>query len=374
MKKLIATSIISWFLLSGCGQESANKDIQPDKSLSTNEAFIQILNTYKVPAIGGLIMRSGDIQEQFSLGKRATESSVDVESSDLWHLGSITKSFTATLTAKLVELGYLDWNTTIGDVFYADEYPVSLSDITIEQLLSHSAGIASNILEVNNWEGYFTPSEDIIPQRLSLAKELLKISSKNNPGKFSYSNGSFVIAGAMLERVMSDNWENLLTHYILLPLDIQDAQFGAPDLGYDFSQPYGHLKQGNGWKSVSPNERYSDNPLAMGPAGTLSMSIESLAKYANEHILGHKGESDLLSADSFQKLHSEVSNLGYGAGWYINNQQISHSGSNTMWYAHLGIDLSKELVVIAVTNVGGDSGIGVTDNITNVLLDRNGNY
>ncbi len=47
-------------------------------------------------------------------------------------------------------------------------------------------------------------------------------------------------------------------------------------------------------------------------------------------------------------------------------------GSNTMWYAHIGIDFGTKTVgVIAVTNVGGDRGVAVTDNIINVLLDRN---
>ena len=370
MKNTIATALTSWMLLSGCGQESSNKNIQPSDSLTTESAFTEIIDAYKVPAIGGLIMQNSIILEQFAIGKRASESSIPVEESDLWHLGSITKSFTATLTAKLVELNYLDWNTTIGEVFYPEEYPASLSAVTIEQLLSHSGGITDDIIKVAGWKSYFTVSSDIKEQRLSLASELLKISSNQNIGKFSYSNGSFVIAGAMLERIMSDSWENLLTDFILLPLDIHNTQFGAPNDGYDFSQPYGHKARDGSWESIAPTERYSDNPLAMGPAGTLSMSLSSLAKYAQEHVLGHNGQSDLLKQATFQKLHTDNYNIGYSSGWFIDGSQISHSGTNTMWYAHLGIDLSKELIVIAVTNVGGDTGTGVTDNIVNVLLNR----
>lgn len=371
MKKLCLIGLTTLSLLTGCGQESANKNIQPNESLVSEDAYNQILEAYRVPAIAGLIMQQGETLEEFAVGRRAIESPIEVEAIDRWHLGSITKSFTATLTAKLIELGYLNWHTTIGDVFHADEYPASLVLVTIEQLLSHSGGITADIIKVPGWESYFSSTTDIVEQRLSLATELLKLSSGNKVGKFSYSNGSFVIAGAMLERIMADSWENLLTNYLLEPLDIHDAQFGAPNDGFDYSQPYGHKSSNSGWQSISPVERYSDNPLAMGPAGTLSMSLTSLAKYAQEHVQGHHGKSGMLTQETFQKLHSEVGNLGYGHGWIIKGTQISHSGTNTMWYAHLGIDLSAELVAIAATNVGGDTGAGVTDNIIKVMLSRN---
>jgi CubicO group peptidase (beta-lactamase class C family) len=40
-----------------------------------------------------------------------------VTTNDVFHIGSCTKSMTATLTAMLIEEGKLRWDTTIADVF-----------------------------------------------------------------------------------------------------------------------------------------------------------------------------------------------------------------------------------------------------------------
>jgi hypothetical protein len=157
-----------------------------------------------------------------------------------------------------------------------------------------------------------------------------------------------------------------------MPLGINDVQFGAPYEGTEHSQPYGHELVSGNWHPVSPTDPYSDNPKAMGPAGTLSMSLDSLILYVTAHMVGVNGQSSLLSQSSFEKLHQKIPGVDYAMGWFVDGTNIYHPGSNTMWYAHIGIDFgSKTVGVIAITNVGGDRGIAVTDNIINVLLDRN---
>ena len=290
---------------------------------------------------------------------------------DSWHIGSLTKSFTATLTAILVEQGQLSWSTSISDVFEEGEYSAKYSNVTIEQLLSHTGGIHSEIMGVIGWDNYFTSNDPVIQQRAQMSSDLLSMSG-NGIGTFNYSNGSYVIAGHMLERIMIEQWEQLVSEYLLLPLGIRDAKFGAPDDGFTDSQPYGHRFENNTWTPVNPSETYSDNPKAMGPAGTINMSLDSLAKYTIEHLNGRSGNSPLLSQSGYEKLHTPLPGTEYALGWFISGTNVYHMGTNTMWYAHIGMDFgAKEIAVIALTNVGGDHAIAVTDNIIDVLLDRN---
>jgi hypothetical protein len=49
-------------------------------------------------------------------GVRSLGATARVERTDAWHIGSDTKSMTATLVARLIEAGHLQWTTTVGDL------------------------------------------------------------------------------------------------------------------------------------------------------------------------------------------------------------------------------------------------------------------
>ncbi len=363
---------IALIIVTACGGGSDEADkVIPDLVLSTDSAFEQVLRQHNVPAIAGAYIEQGNIVEQFAIGLRRTGSSASVAINDRWHLGSITKSFTATLTAVLVEQGFLSWDTTISDVFLTNEYASKYASVTIEQLLSNTGGIEASIQNVPNWESFFFKTNPVYEQRSELSSSLLHMNG-HTVGSYNYSNGGFVIAGHMLERIMQSEWEPLLEEYVLSQIGIVDLQYGAPTDGFDASQPYGHQLQNGSWQAVNPDDPYSDNPLAMGPAGTISMSLQSLANYTIEHLNGRRGNSQLLSQDSFIRLHQAMAGNDYALGWFTRGTNVYHMGTNTLWYAHVGMDFgTKDIAVIALTNAGGDRGTAVTDNIIDVLLDRN---
>lgn len=371
MKRLILTLILPLILIACGGGTQAPDPIIPPVQVSTNDAFGAVLQQHQVPAIGGVYIEEGQVLEQFVLGVRKEGTSTQVSIDDRWHLGSITKSFTATLAAVLIEMEYLAWQTTIGEVFDANEYYQKYANVTLEQLLSHTGGIHGEIIDTPGWDNYFTRTDELMDQRKDMVSAILHMQG-NGIGNFTYSNGSFVIAGAMMERIMGSSWEYLLEEYLLLPLDIQDVQYGAPTSDVVDGQLVGHDLISGSWSPVEATSLYSDNPKAMGPAGTLSMSLASLTKYVVDHMGGISGQSTILTSSSYERLHQKVSGTDYAMGWFINGTNVYHMGTNTLWYAHVGIDFgSKTVGVIAVTNVGGDRGTAVTDNIIDVLLDRN---
>ncbi len=372
MQNLKLIIFITWtILLSACGGSDNKVSVKPDTTLNTNDAFEVVLNAHNVPAIAGMHIKQGVISEQFALGQRSAQNTMEVSLSDRWHIGSITKSFTATLAARLIETDVIQWDTQIQDIFNADEYNQKFAEITLIDLLSHTSGIEADVLKVSNWNSYFDSDLPITTQRQIMAKELMNMPG-SKIGQFNYSNGGYVVAGAMLERVMATNWETLLEEYVLLPMDINDAQFGAPYDGVELTQPYGHNWKSGNWQAVNPTGKYADNPKVIGPAGTLNMSLNSLQKYAQIHLQGNLGNNDFLTTANFKRLHQEVANTNYALGWAINNKIISHNGSNTMWFAVLAINLSTQTITIAATNAGGSKGDNVTQNIMNTLVQRNG--
>jgi CubicO group peptidase (beta-lactamase class C family) len=62
-------------------------------------------------------MADGQVVACAADGERKRGSGVPIELGDRWHLGSITKSITTTMIARLVESGQMKWTDTVGERF-----------------------------------------------------------------------------------------------------------------------------------------------------------------------------------------------------------------------------------------------------------------
>src|SRR5262249_20455813 len=150
---------------------------------------------------------------------------------DRFHLGSCTKSMTATMIATLVEEGKLGWTTSVGEGFpeLAEQMKPAWKSVTIEQLLTHRrgapAGLDAGGLLGRLWKREGTPRE----QRVTLVRGVLEREPEAAAGtRFIYSNAGFAIAGAMAEKVAGEAWEDLMRERIFGPLGMTSAGFGAP--------------------------------------------------------------------------------------------------------------------------------------------------
>ena len=141
------------------------------------------------------------------LAEQAREAGIAVTADDLWHIGSDTKSMTATLVARLVERGVIGWDDTIGEHLGAvieDMDPVYPA-LTFRHLLSHRAGLPANIgmVDMIRFQMEGTGGRPMPEQRLDYATRILRTAPAAEPEtRFFYSNAGYVIAGAMLEQVM----------------------------------------------------------------------------------------------------------------------------------------------------------------------------
>ncbi len=69
---------------------------------------------FNVPALAGILMHGDRVAGIGAVGYRKLGESTLVSRDDRWHLGSVGKSMTATMIARLVERGVLSWDLTIG--------------------------------------------------------------------------------------------------------------------------------------------------------------------------------------------------------------------------------------------------------------------
>ena len=214
---------------------------------------------------------------------------------------------TATLAAVLVESGLIGWDTTIGDVLpeLVGAIDPAYLDVRLDELLSHTGGISTSSSTLAN--AVTREGGTLRSQRERFTQRVLASSSGQRRGTFAYSNAGYIVAGTMLERITSTDWEQLMVTYVFAPLGMSDSGFGAPGTPGTSDQPTGHVPDGSGWQSISADSADADNPALFGPAGTIHSTLSDLASYMSAHLAGANGVDapGFLNADSFAKLHNQ---------------------------------------------------------------------
>jgi CubicO group peptidase (beta-lactamase class C family) len=365
---------------------------QAVESRDVGELLAETVAKYELPAMAAAVVEAdGTITALGVAGVRSRGSEgrgAPVTVEDLWHIGSCTKSMTASLCAALVEEGLLRWDQTLGETFAGVEMSAGYRAITLEQLLTNRAGTPEGIGSARLWSALWghqgTPTE----ARLLLLEGVATGEPAFAPGsRYAYSNFGFAIAGHMCEEVAGEPYEQLLIEKLLAPMGITTAGFGAPGLppgsgggeaGQAPDQPRGHA----GGKGIPPGPN-ADNPPAISPAGRVHLSMGDWAKYIAWHLRGAArargeeiagGAGPNLSAASFRRLHTPPDGSEYAMGWGIAERgwaggaALTHSGSNTMWFCVVWAAPAKGFAVLVATNEGGDAAAKGCDDAAGALI------
>lgn len=272
---------------------------------------------------------------------------------DLWHMGSNTKAMTATLAARLVEQGAIDWDTSIGEALSATglEIDPALAEATLSELLAHRAGLQANVgLAGMVRLAGADAGADYAADRRAYAQMVLARSGGRR-GDFLYSNSGYVIAAVMLEERAGEPYEALMARHVFEPLGMDGAGWGPPGEAGRADQPRGHAE---GWFGLSPREpgARADNPPAMNSAGRVHVPLADLAAFLTAHA---ERPSDYLTQDSWDRLHTPPAG-DYALGWAVlDGGDLVHAGSNTMWFARMAVERETGCVAAAAVNRGGAS-------------------
>jgi len=154
-------------------------------------------------------------------------------------------------------------------------------------------------------------------QRRQFARIVLSRPPAVRPqAQFLYSNASYGIAGAMVEKVTGKSWESLMRTRLFEPLGIH-ATFDWP-ASDDAQQPWGHFQNKSGPQPHDPHDSYH-LPACLAPGGGISMSIEDYAKFFRLHLQGLRGHDGLLRAKTIQYLHekpegADENSIGFAFG------------------------------------------------------------
>jgi CubicO group peptidase (beta-lactamase class C family) len=331
-------------------------------SCSLMEKASELRQSSNAPALSAAVVLQGAVIAKATVGVRA-EGGAPARDFDAWHIGSVTKAITATLTARLVERGQLRFSSSLEELGAELLSPKerAYATVTVRELLSHRSGIAK-IPEEEGMDLFRSDTRTLPEQRHSFAKSFLSRAPFAPPGsEFAYANGNYIVMGALLERLSKDSWEDMVVKEVFVPLGLRSAGFGAPGGGHPSKAPVGHEFIDKRARPVQPGER-ADNPEVIGPAGRIHMTMEDLALFGYRHAAGEFEADGYLSTDTYRLLHTDQGD-GAAMGWFVQqwrgHRLLSHTGSNGYWYSMLAVQPEKRLAIAVAANVNPDGGADV---------------
>ncbi|MCX5501776.1 beta-lactamase family protein [Streptomyces sp. NBC_00053] len=257
-----------------------------------------------------------------------------------FRIGSLTKTFTAVLVLRLRDEGLLD----LEDPLEKHLPGTGVGEVTIHQLLGHSAGLGAES-PAPWWER--TPGT----LRPELADVLGEQTRMHSPGhRHHYSNPGYTLMGALVEKVRGASWAEVLRSEILEPLAMHRTgpQPQAPHAGGWAVHP---------WADVMLPEPAEDLGL-MAPAGQLWSTTDDLLRFA---AFLAEGDDRVLRTTSVEQMRepSAPGELGdwqssYGLGLQVvrsgNRTLIGHTGSLPGFLAALWIGVEDDVAAVVLTN------------------------
>lgn len=324
------------------------------------ELAAQVVILHSVPGMGIAVVDSSGVRAMGVAGVRRAGEPERIQPEDKFHIGSCGKAFTSTLLARLAEKGKLSLDDPITKHFAELKVDSGFTKVTLTDLLTHRAGLASGADEMRQLP-FLRVAKDATVARSQLAERMLTVAPLTPVGEFHYSNIGYALAGHIAERVTGKAYNRVLLEEVLEPLGITTAGFGAPATVGKTDQPYGHLNPA----SPVPPGPFADNPPGLAPAGTMHLSLRDWGKFLAVHLGG--GPAGFLKSESLTRLHTPPdkadgtdANPRYALGWGRTSTRgvttLTHAGSNTMFFCQVLLFPEDGWGVLAVTNCGNENG------------------
>jgi len=308
--------LISIAIMPGSAPDAETEYVSQWKDLA--DLLEQIRAKTGVPAVGAAIVKNGRITDVAVVGERWIGSGQAVAPDDRFHVGSVTKSMTATMIGALVQKELISWSFTVGDILGDMEMREEYRNVTLEQILQHRGGFPpyTNIGEKEEKRLANLPGSPTRQREAFVAMVLMEAPVAKPGTEMNYSNAGYVVAALMAERVGSRPWEELMRTQVFEPAGMKTAGFGWPATAEHPDQPRGHFKQGDTYRPQEFGE-YELGP-SLAPAGDVHCSMADLGRYAVIHLRGLEGHDKDLNAEIVQRLHGAPPAVGdemrYGAG------------------------------------------------------------
>lgn len=298
----------------------------------TAESFERIVRAQVDSGFSGVVLVAQGDSVVLRRGYAHPGASPPSAASAFW-IGSITKSFTAAAILRKREQHRLSLRESVAHVF--PDAPVDKRGITIEQLLTHTAGFSA------------TYSGGGIQDRASAVRAILSQPFAYAPGHgYRYGDDDYELLAAVLEIVSGHSWEDVIRQEVLEPAGLRhtgfwcaasrvaDAPPGAACGGRDAD--WGH-RGANGMSSTA-DDLLKWARVLHEDRGLLDLEVPHV-------VVRHEGSLDVA--------------YGYGVRLYVKDGRVieaMHAGSSDDGHSAVVRELASGMIIVVLSNAGWHEG------------------
>jgi CubicO group peptidase (beta-lactamase class C family) len=330
----------------------------PETIRRVDEIVATAQSTGRVPSLIAAVVRDGVLEHLAGAGE-LPRPNPDTQ----YRIGSISKTFTATLILQLRDEGRL----SLDDPLDRHLPGTPVGGVTLRQLLGHVSGLQrepvgewwerSSGLDVEALLAELTPDKAAYPPHRS----------------YHYSNLAYGLLGAAVGRITADTWESLLRKRLLEPLGMERTTYHA-------TEPFARGYVVHPWHGTLREEPRHD-AAAMAPAGQLWSTAADLVRWAA--FLADPAPS-VLAPQTLAQMYAPVVisdpeswSAGHGLGLQLwrHGERVfgGHTGSMPGYLAVLMVHRATRTGVVAFANAYSlrDGSIGELGlDLITAVLDR----
>ena len=313
----------------------------------------------RIPGLSLLVAKGGKTVFAEGFGLANAELQVPVKPETIFQSGSVGKQFTATAVMMLVEEGKVGLDDPLTKYF--KDSPASWKDVTVGELLSHTAGFGDYPKDFD-FRKDWTEAE--------LLKLVEGIPLAYAPGtKWQYSNLGYLTLGILIHRVTGEFYGDFLQQRIFRPLDMGSTRIiSETDIVANRAAGYRLVK------GEMKNQEWVAPMINTTADGSLYFSTLDLAKWDaalyTEKLLRR---SSLEQMWTVAKLKDGRPNKGnYGFGWFIDDRHghrcIHHDGAWQGFQTAIDRYVDDQLTVVALCNLSGSQPGKITQHVAEMYL------
>lgn len=327
----------------------------------------QLREASGTPGMAVAIVEQGKVVVAKGYGVRKLGAPEKVDADTLFMIASTGKAFTTAALATLVDAGRIGWDDKVIDHLPTFQMydPWVTREITVRDLLVHRSGLglgAGDMLMVPR--GKLSRAETIA--RLRYIKPATSFRSG-----YAYDNILYTVAGALIEQVSGQSWEDYMRDHVFAPASLPNAtadkerQLTTPDRAQPHAR-YGGAVRGTGpMKLLDERDRLGQ---AGAPAGLIAASAADLARWLQiqlAHGALPEGKGRLFSEAASREMWAPVTPMpispmpapvegatpgfdAYALGWEVRD----YKGAKIVWHAGGLFGFTTVVVMIPEREVG----------------------
>lgn len=311
---------------------------EPDLRYSLDERMA----FWQIPSISISTFKNGQTDWSYVAGQ-ANEAGKQADENTRYQVASISKPVTALIALRAIEKGLISLDSDIQPLLDPVFAKVVKQPVTLRQLLSHRAGF--------NHTGYIgVESDQRLPSLESYTRGEVPLGGMKQEftvGEYRYSNGGYILAQHILEKVFKQPFDVIAEQEVFQPLKMTQSSFVQPsDTRKEAS--YAHAYRFGVWEPEGWH-----NYAALGAAGMWTTPSDLSKLLLSVHSAYTGQDNSWLTQQSIQRINypeTMFMGLGFFRSSGIKEAYVFHGGINRGFESHFVLYPNLGTGAVVLTN------------------------